>query len=80
MALVTERIAGAVAQHVGPDPAEPRSLTSFSYEVIYRLARHRLPTLGDEQPGQMIRPHSELPLDGTQLVALNRLFGIERIL
>ena len=51
--LVAQGVACAVAEHVGPDAAKPRTLASFADEVVDRLARHRLPPLGDEQPRQV---------------------------
>ena len=46
--FVAQGIAGAVAQHVGPNAAEPRTFASLSYKVVDGLTRHWLPPLGDE--------------------------------
>ena len=77
--LIAQRIASAVAQHVRPDAAETRPLAGFPDEVIDGLARHRLPTLGDEQPRQLVVALREIALNSAELVALDRLFGIERV-
>jgi hypothetical protein len=39
-----------VAQHVRPHASEPGALARDADQIVDRLARHRLATLGDEQP------------------------------
>ena len=56
VALVGKVEATRVAQHMRVDGPEPRPLGCRADQVIHRLARERLVALGDEQPGQPIRP------------------------
>jgi hypothetical protein len=80
MPLVAQRIARAVAQHVRPDAAEVGALASLTDEVVDGLARHWLPTLGNEQPRQGIVAAGEVALDGAEFVAFDGLLGVERVL
>jgi hypothetical protein len=41
--------------------------------VVHGLARELRLTLGDEQPGKIVLAGGEIPLDGSQLVAGDRL-------
>ena len=49
VALVAQSISSAVAQHVGPNTAQPCAFAGFADEVIDGVARHRLPPLGAEK-------------------------------
>src|SRR3954464_6531925 len=80
VALVGQIEAARVAQHMRMDGAEPRPLGGRADQVVHRLARERLVPLGDEQPGQPIRPHREIALDGAQLGAGDRLLDRQAVL
>ena len=80
MTLVAESVTSAVTQHMGPDATEPGARTGFADEIVHRLARHRLTTLGDEQPGQFVVARGEVAFDGAELIALDRLLSVERVL
>src|SRR4051794_28724699 len=62
------------------DGPEPRPLGGRADQVIHRLARERLVALGDEQPGQPIRPRRKIALDGAQLGAGNWLLDRQAVL
>src|SRR5208337_1719072 len=48
--------------------------------VVHGLACERLLALRDEQPGQRIRPDSKIALDGSKLVAGDRMLDSQPIL
>jgi hypothetical protein len=49
-------------------------------EVVHGLACERLLALRDEEPGQCIRPDSKIALDGSKLVAGDRMLDRQPIL
>src|SRR4051794_3048336 len=69
MPLVGEREAAGMAQRVRVEVSEAGACRCRRDKVVHRLARHRLASLGDEQPGQRVRAGSEIAADGAQLVA-----------
>src|SRR3954447_25180258 len=80
VALVGQIEAARVAQHMRVDGPEPRPLGCRADQVIHRLARERLVALGDEQPGQPIRPRGEIALNGAQLGAGDWLLDRQAVL
>src|SRR5262245_16622231 len=62
--------------HTPPSPARlPASLRTW-----FTLAHHLLPTLGDEEPRQVVVAGCEVALDGPELVAADGMLGIVRSL
>jgi hypothetical protein len=72
-APVGQVVAAAVAKHVRPHPPQLGRLAGDPHDVVHGLAGElRLP-LGDEQPGELVLAGGEVPLEGAQLVASDRL-------
>ncbi len=69
-----------MTQHVRLDAAETCPFASFFDEVVDGLTRHRLATLGDDQPRQVVVALCEVAFDGAQLMTLDRLLGVEEVL
>src|ERR1041385_6999889 len=78
--LVGKREAAGKAQRVRGEASAAGARRRGRDEIIHRLARHRLNSLGDEQPGQCIRAGGEIAADGAQLVAGDWLLDREATL
>src|SRR3954452_571315 len=78
--LVGEREATGMAQRVWVHTQQTGTLGRHGDQVIDRLPGHGLTALGDEQPGQRVRAGGEIPAEGAQLVAGNRLLDRETAL
>jgi hypothetical protein len=58
---------------VGPDSAELRLVTGQAHDLVDGLAGHRPAALGNKQPRQVVFPGGEVALDGSELIAGDRL-------
>src|SRR3954470_659988 len=72
VSLVGQREAARVAQRVRMDAGQAGALGCRADQVVHRLARERLATLGREQPGQGVGTGREVAPDGAQFVAGDR--------
>jgi hypothetical protein len=78
--LSSQVVAAAVAQHMRPHAPQLRRLAGDPDHVVHGLAGElRLP-LGDEQPREVVFSGGEVPLEGAQLVASDRLLNREGVL
>ena len=75
--LVGESVTAGMAQHVGVDVAEAGPLASFSDDVVDGAADHLAIALRDEQPWQLVIASGEIALDRSELIARERLFGVQ---
>src|SRR4051812_43092764 len=80
LSLVGQREAPRVAQRVRMDAGQAGALGCRADQVVHRLARERLATLGREQPGQGVGTGREVAPDGAQFVAGDRLLDGEAAL
>ena len=70
---VGEIEAARVPQHMRMQVGQSGSLASFPYQVIHRLACQRLPAFRDKEPRRAAVTFRKIPLDGAQLVAVDRM-------
>ena len=77
-ALVGQIVSATVAQHVRPHSAQLGVLAGDPTDVIDRLPGELGVAFGDEQPRQAVLTGGEIALDGTQLVAGDRLLDASR--
>jgi hypothetical protein len=77
---VREVVPARVPQHVWMHIFETSTLPCCAHQVIDGAARHRLPTLGNEEPRQLVGASCQVPLYRAQLFARNRLLDGQRIL
>src|ERR1700681_3840928 len=73
-------VAARAAQHVRVDILQTRSRPCYADWIVDRLARHRLPSLGNEKPRELVGARAEVAFDRAQLITRDRLLYRERIL
>jgi hypothetical protein len=72
-ALVCKCEAAGVAQHVWVNSLQARTFADRCNHVAHGAAHHLTIALGNEQPGQLVLAASKVTLQGSQLIAVQRM-------
>src|SRR4029077_8855350 len=77
VAAVGEREAAGVPQHVRMYWRQPGTRGRLGEEIVHRLTRERLPTFGDEQPGERVGAALHVSLDRAEFIAGDGMLHIQ---
>ncbi len=80
VAAVGEREAAGVPQHVRMYWRQPGTRGRLGEEIVHRLTRERLPTFGDEQPGERVGAARHVSLDRAEFIAGDGMLHIQSTL
>jgi hypothetical protein len=69
VAPIRQSEAAGVPQHVRMYWRQPGTRRRLGDEIVHRLTRERLPTFGDEQPGERVGAARHVSLDRAEFIA-----------